>query len=123
MRSEVTSGGPPGVSVVVPATRLVGSPVNGIPPMIYVERAGGGTVLVSVLDPEVSEPGPVPTTVEIGAPSVVFLPSSTTAPVEADRGIDRVWLLTVAAVAPAVIVWLSMTRLVGFPYRVKVSSV
>lgn len=58
---------------------------------------------------------PVPTTVEIGVPSVVSFPSSTMLPEGAASGMDKVWSLTVAAVPPAVMVWVSTTRLVGFP--------
>lgn len=47
----MVSGGPPGVSVVDPATRLVGLPVNKTPPIVYVDSAGAAVVAGSVFEP------------------------------------------------------------------------
>lgn len=66
---------------------------------------------------------PVPITVEIGVPSVVIVPSSTSAPPVALVAIDKVWPSVVARAPPGVRVSLPTTRLVGFPTRVRVPSV
>ena len=75
-------------------------------------------------------PLPVPVTVEMGVPRVVVVPSSTRLPPVAvvvafggDTGNDKVWPSVVAALPPGVRVSLPITRLVGFPKRVRVPRV
>ncbi len=56
---EVVNGGPPGVKVVDPATKLVGLPVNGMPSIVYVDTGAAIVVLELMLllpdDPETVE--------------------------------------------------------------------
>ena len=52
---------PPGVKVIVPATKLVGFPVNGIPSIVYVDNTPAVAAFVLVVIPvPVLAPAPVP---------------------------------------------------------------